>query len=172
MIQDEDISENDEVANNRLLPISLLAGLTGFILGPIPSIVYSVISAKAGNITGEVTGFMFQPLLVATPLLIYLFNKLFKGGRGLSAVIVTAAFSLVGAYLTVLYCFAATTTIFDNESFLQIPIRTFTWLGSGSYFSITERPAAYAYPLLFSALGVAIAALLMRSKDGFIAEPQ
>ena len=153
---------------NKLLPISLLAGLIGLILGPIPSVVYVLISDSSSIfITGDVTGNTFYPFFMATPLIIFLFNSLFKGGRDVRALIVTAVFSLAGAYLTALMSIMTTFyTIGFENTFFKIFTRVFEAIGRLDYLSITLNPSAYVYPLIFTALGVVIAAILNRSPGG------
>jgi len=139
-------------AYNRLLPVSLLAALIGLLLGPIPAVV-GVLVAKI----------VFYPLFVVAPLLMYLFNKLLKGGRDIRALIVFAVFSLVSAYLAALTCQVTLFYLSDaNITIFQIPIITTMVLGRLG--ALPASASAYVYPLLFTALGVAIAALLLRGK--------
>ena len=158
-ILEEEISE-DEVkrsstlinpAYNGLLPISLLAALIGMLLGPIPVIAIVLIA-----------GSVFYPLFVVAPLLMYFFNSLLKGGRDIRALIVTAVFSFASAYMAALACQAAIYTSFRNFSVFQIP--TITALIFGRSGALPASASAYVYPLIFTALGVVIAAEMMRGK--------
>ena len=138
-------------AYNRLLPVSLLAALIGLLLGLIPAIV-SVLIAKT----------VFYPLFVAAPLFMYLFNSLLKGGRDIRALIVTAVFSLISAYLTVLACRAALYVSYVKMPVIQIPVLTALIIGRAGALPLSA--SANVYPLIFTALGVVIAALLLRGK--------
>ena len=135
-------------AYNGLLPISLLAGLIGLILGVLPAILSVLILGKA-----------FYPLFIAAPLLIYLFNSLLKGGRDIRAFIITAVFSFVCAYLTALAVQAALYTHNYNESAFQIPVLLAMVIDKP--WVLPASASAYAYPLIFTALGVIIVAELL-----------
>ena len=153
-------------AYNGLLPISLLAGLIGFLLGPIPAVLFTLLSDSSNiMVSGDITSNIFYPLFVAAPLIIYLFNSLLKGGRDIRAIIVTAVFSLFSAYLTVLLCIVVTLyTAGVNLTVMQVLMEVTASIGRLDYLPISEFASAYAYPLIFTALGVVIAALLLRGK--------
>ena len=139
-------------AYNGLLPISLLAGLIGLLLGTIPAILSVFIADK-----------VFYPLYVAGPLIIYFFNKLLKGGSGVRAIIVNAAFSLACAYLTMMSCQAARVALYYKIPVFHLPTITALMLGRSGTLPLSA--SAYAYPVVFTALGVLIAAELLRAKD-------
>ena len=135
----------------RRLPISLLACLLGLVLGLIPPILGTLVFNE-----------ILHPLFIVAPLLMYLFNSIFKGSRDTRAVIVTAVFSLASAYLTALSCYAVLYTKYYDISIFQIPSVTMSALGWPSI--LPESASAYVYPLIFTALGFVIAALLLRGK--------
>ena len=144
---------------NGLLPISLLAGLIGLLLGTIPAILSVFIAGK-----------VFYPLYVAAPLIIYFFNKLLKGGCGVRATIVNAAFSFACAYLTMLSCQVALYTIARGIPVFHLPTITAMILGRSGV--LPPSASAYAYPVVFTALGVIIAAELLRAKDARRSSPE
>ena len=171
------VSRFIDPAYNGLLPISLLAGLIGLILGQIPSVLFTSISDSSivlDNLysTGiiDLTSNIFYPLFVVSPLIICFFNFLLKGGRDIRALIVTAAFSLASAYLTILLC--QTVTLYSIQSLLGFNSTIFQVLETfiESFVALAYSPipipvvaSAYVYPLVFTALGVVVAALLYRS---------
>jgi hypothetical protein len=137
-------------AYRGLLPISLLAALIGLILGPVPVFLCVFF-----------TGRTFYPLYVAAPLIMYFFNSLLRGGRDIRMVVITAVFSLASAYLTILASLAALYTAAINTSIFQIPIYT-SWI-IGEPAALPKTASTIIYPLLFTALGIAITAELLRS---------
>ena len=139
-----------DVAYDGLLPISLLAGLIGLLLGPIPAIASVLITGK-----------VFYPLFIAAPLIMWFFGSLLKGGRDVRAVIVTAAFSLAATYLTAVACQAALYTSFHEYPIFRIPV--ITALIFGRLGALPASASAYVYSLLFTALGVFLASELTRS---------
>ena len=149
--EDDGKSSIRNPAYNGLLPISLLAGLIGLILGPVLPILCALLFGK-----------VFYPLFIVGPLLMYFFNSLLKGGRGLRALIVNAVFSLAGAYLAAAACQVALYTKFYNISAFQIPVITALVIGRSGV--LPASASAYAYPLVFTALGVVISALLLRGR--------
>ena len=139
-------------AYNRQLPISLLAGLIGAILGPIPAVLLTYF-----------TGAVFYPLFVVAPLLAYLFNKLLKGGRDIRALIAVGVFSLLSAYTTAVACRAALYVLSQKISVLEIPL--LVALAFGRSGVIPDSASAYAYPLVFTALGLFVTWELLRAKE-------
>ena len=137
-------------AYNGLLQFTLLAALLGLLLGPIPAIVSVLIG-----------GSVFYPFFVVGPLLMYLFNKLLKGGRDIRSLIVIAVFSLAGAYLTALSCRAALYVTLRSLSVFRIP--EFVAMAFGRPDALPPSASAYVYPLIFTALGVILAAELLRA---------
>ena len=140
-----------DTAYNGLLPVSLLAALIGMILGPIPSVICILIVGKT-----------FYPLFIAAPLLIYVFSALLKGGRDIRAIVITAVFSLAGAYLTAVSCEATYIAIEQRAFVLQIPLLIAMNLGSVDI--LPAFASAYIYPLIFTALGVVVAAQLLKGR--------
>jgi hypothetical protein len=128
---------------NGLLPISLLAALMGAVLGPVPVVLFAYL-----------TDIVFYPLFVVAPLLAYLFNLLLKGGRDIRAMIAATVFSLACAYITALACRAALYASLHSMSILDIPL--ITGLAIGEPGVIPSSASAYAYPLVFTALGLAV----------------
>ena len=139
------ISRLKNPAYNRLLPISLLAGLIGLILGIIPVVLGMYVFNN-----------LVYPLFVAAPLFMFLFNKLLKGGNDFRAIIVIAVFSLVSAYITIIACLATLYTAIQGLPALQMPVYAAMFLGA-----FPTSPTIYLYTLIFTALGVCIAAELM-----------
>ena len=140
-----------EEKNSKLLPASLLAALIGLLLGPIPAIA-GVLVAKT----------ILYPLFAAAPLFMFLFNSLLKGERGVRMLIVTIIFSLASAYLGAVTCQVAFYVINDGISVFRIPAITAMVIGVSGI--LPASASAYVYPLVFTALGVAVAAELMRGK--------
>ena len=143
-------------AYNKLLPISLLAGLIGLVLGPIPAVAGALIFGRS-----------LYPLFIAAPLLMHFFNKILKGGRDIRAVVIFSVFSLVCAYLTALLCLSASYSVVNslNWSVFKILREALLLFGGFTYIPISLSASAYAYPLVFTALGVVLSALLMHSKQ-------
>ena len=137
-------------AYNRLLPISLLAGLIGAIIGPIPAVLFTYF-----------TGSVFYPLFVIAPLLACLFNSLLKGGRDIRALISIAVFSLLCAYITAIACRAALYILTQDISIFQIPL--LVALAFGRSGVLPDSASAYAYPLVFTALGIVVTWEVLRA---------
>ena len=156
----EDVRESEDKrgllfinpAYNKLLPATVLAALIGLLLGSIPAIAVTLILGK-----------VFYPLFIVIPLLIYLFNKLLKGGRDGRALIVTIVFSLAGAYLTALACQATLYVLYYDISVLQIPVITALVINRPGV--LPSSASSYAYPLIFTVLGIFIAAELFRGRE-------
>ena len=139
-------------AYNKLLPVSLLAALIGLLLGSVPAIAFVLIANK-----------VFYPFFVATPLFIYLFNSLLKGGRDIRALITTIVFSLLSSYLSAVTCQVALFVSTSRDSIFQIPV--IPALVFGRRGVLPASASAYAYPLVFTILGIVIAGLLLRGKS-------
>jgi hypothetical protein len=129
----------------------VLASLIGAILSPIPAVIGVYIIGRP-----------FYPLFIAAPFIICLFLLLLKGWRDIRAVIVMSIFSLAGAYLTALSCYAAMYARAWGMSFTQIPILTVWSLAQPN--NMPPSASAYLYPLLFSATGVLVAWELLRGR--------
>ena len=128
----------------KRLPFSLLAALIGAILGLIPATACAFLF-----------GIFFYPLFVAAPLLIFLFNKLFKGGRDIRTLIITAVFSLASAYVTAL---ASQVSIYVSAFGIPVSeIPRITYLLSTTEGAWPPMDSAYIYPLVFVALGLGLA---------------
>ena len=140
-----------EEKSNKLLPASLLAALIGSLLGPIPAIA-GVLIAKM----------IFYPLFVAAPLLIFLLNSLLGGERGLRALIITILFSLLSAYIGAIACQVAFYVASDSISVFRIPLLTVMVFGRSGV--LPALASAYVYPIVFAALGIAIAAELNKNQ--------
>ena len=164
-VKDNEAEESSEqggtspkVQANTLLPVTLLAALIGLLLGPILAVACVYI-----------TGRMFYPLFIAAPLLIYLFNLLLRGERGIRAIVVTVLFSLASAYLAALSQTAALYAILRNLAVLEIPSIIVLIFGRSDAILTTDTllasASAYIYPLVFTALGVVIAAMLLKGRD-------
>jgi len=164
--ESEDASEDDDEANSKsektislvilnpaydgLLPASLLSALIGALLGLIPATLFTYI-----------TGTVFYPFFIAAPLLAFLFNSLLKGGRDIRALIATAVFSLLSAYVTAVSCQAALYTAIHNMSILQIPLLTSLAIGKSGV--LPPSASAYAYALVFTVFGVVVTWELFKS---------
>ena len=132
-------------AQTKRLPLSILACLIGLILGPVLPLACAFVFDG-----------VFNPLFAAAPLLICLFNLIFKGGRDIRALIATAVFSLASAFLSVWACSAVLFLSRSRNPVSQI----FSAMGRPGAFPISA--SAYAYPLVFTALGIVIVAVLYR----------
>ena len=128
------------------LPAGILGAVIGFIL--ISLFTYS-------------TGKVFFPLFVIAPLLAFLFNSLFKGGRDIRSLIVIAAFSLVFAYSTELAGRAALFARENNISAIKIPSLVVEAFGRIEAFasSLSDN----TYPIVFTALGIFLTWELLRA---------
>ena len=138
---------------NKQFPASLLAALIGLLLGPIPVVAGVLIANR-----------IFYPFFVAAPLVMFLFNSLLKGGRDFRALVAAIVFSLASAYLGAVACQVAFYVVNDGVSVFRIPAITAMLLGVSGV--LPASASAYVYPLVFTALGVVIAAELSRSPDG------
>jgi len=101
-------------------------------------------------------------MFVVAPLLMYLFNKLFRGSRGARALIVVAILSIGCAYVTAVACQAALYVALLQVPFYHIAPLTLSALGKSGV--LPSSISAYTYPLVFTALGVCIAWELLRVK--------
>ena len=145
----------------RRLPLSLLAAVIGGLLGFIPAALCSYLF-----------GTEFYPLFIATPLLIFLFNSLLKGGRDIRTLFIVAVFSLASAYVTAIACQAAIYVAAYRLSIIQI--LTLTYLAIGKSGIIPNTAASYVYPLIFTALGVVLTweLLLNAARRAAMGEPE
>jgi hypothetical protein len=145
----DDVTSSSPVQKERLL-FSLFAALVGAILGLIPA----TLSAYWFKAT-------FYPLFVAAPLLIYLFNKLFRGSRDMRTFVITTGFSLASAYVTALACHV---TVIVHQVLLVLPtfemsisrIPGFTVDALVQPSILPESASAFVYPFVFTALGIII----------------
>ena len=152
-------------ADSRRLPFSLIAALIGAVLTFLPIALFAYL-IFAYNI-------IFYPIFIATPLLIYLFNRILKGARDIRGLIINIVFTLISTYV---FAVALSLSLLAHEinelygafgysvSFLEIPIATVQVLLMPRF--LLDTPSAYVYPLLFTTLGVTIAWELMRGKRG------
>ena len=127
----------------RRMPFSVLAALLGAIFGLIPATLCAYFFETA-----------FYPFFVAAPLLSYLLNKLFKGGRDIRTFFIIALLSFVSAYVTAQACQVARIVSFFSMSILRIP--AFTIEAFVESVVLTDSFSAYLYPLLFTVLGIAV----------------
>ena len=133
----------------RLL-FSLLAALTGAILGLIPATLCAYLFKAT-----------FYPFFIAAPLLTYLFNRLFRGSCDIRTIVITAGFSLVSAYVTALACYV---TLIVHQVSLVVPtfkmsigrIPGLTIEALTQPNNLPESFSAFVYPLVFTALGIII----------------
>jgi len=136
---------------NRRLPFSLLAAFFGAFLGLFPATLLALSFEMA-----------FYPLFVAAPLLAFLLNKLFDGGRDIRTFSIIALFSLASAYVTTLSCQVARIVSYFNVSILNIP--AFTIEAFIEPELLPWSTSAYLYPFLFTALGLAVTWVLLRKQ--------
>jgi len=142
---------NTEEKNSKLLPATLLAALIGLLLGSIPAVAGVLIA-----------NMIFYPLFAAAPLIMLLFNSLLGGERGARALIVFIVFSLLSAYLGAVACQVAFYVIRDSISVFRIPVIITMVFGISGV--LPASASAYVYPLVFTALGVAVAAELNKNQ--------
>ena len=132
----------------KRLPFSLLAAFFGAFLGLFPATLLAIPFEMA-----------FYPLFIAAPLLAFLLNKLFDGGRDIRTFSIIALFSLISAYMTALSCQVARIVSFFNVSILNIPAFTIeAFIEPGL---LPKSTSAYLYPFVFTALGLAITWVLL-----------
>jgi len=130
-------------AYNKRVPHSILAALIGAFLGLFPATICAYLIKTA-----------FYPLFLAAPLLALVFNRLFKGCRDTRTLIITAVFSLLSAYVTALACQIAIIVSYLGVTILQIPTLVVEALANPNILPMST--SAYVYPLVFTALGVAV----------------
>jgi len=148
---DEDSEDLTNPAYKGSLPASLLAALLGALLGAIPALLWVFITGK-----------MFYPLFIAAPVFIYLLSLLLKGKRDIPTLIVNIVLSLVSAYLTALACQALLYVIAYNKPFSGILLLVI--ISIGKFDVLPASASAYAYPLVFTALGIAATWVKLRAK--------
>lgn len=144
--------------HDPLLPISVVGGLVGMLIGILPATIWLLIF-----------GASFSPLYIFLPLIIYLGIKIFKGYNGKRGIITTCIFTLIGTYLTMLSCQAALEVAKYYKyhmSFLSVPLVTITKIGKSNALPGPLFSAAYVFPAVFIILGVLLAyELLMQIKE-------
>jgi len=133
----------------KRLPFSLLAALFGAFLGLFPATLLAISFEMA-----------FYPLFVAAPLLAFLLNNLFNGGRDIRTFSIIALFSLASAYVTALSCQVARIVSYFKVSIMNIP--AFTIEAFNEPGLLPKSTSAYLYPFVFTALGLAITWVLLR----------
>lgn len=143
--------------HDALLPISVVGGLIGMLVGILPATIWVLIF-----------GVSFSPLYIFLPLIIYLSIKIFKGYHGKRGVITTFIFTIIGTYLTLLSCQAALEVAKYykyNMSFLSVPLVTITMIGKDNALPGPLLSASYILPVVFVILGALLAyELLMQAK--------
>jgi len=127
----------------KRLPFSLLAALIGAVVGIVPVVLCAYWF-----------GTLFYPFYIAAPLLIYIPNTLFKGCRDIRALICNAVFSLASTYVGILSCRVALIMLYFEVPISRFP--SFLIEAFGLPEILPETASAYVYPLLFTALGIAI----------------
>ncbi len=163
----ENLLEN-ETANLRLsgthdaqLPISVVGGLIGMLIGTLPAAIWVLIF-----------GVTFSPLYVFLPLLIYWGIKFFKGYRGKRGFIIICFYSVIGFYLTILSCQAAIDVIKYKMLFTSLPLVTITMIGKIESLSGLKFSSAYVFPTLFVLLGAMLTLELLMHKNETAAAPE
>lgn len=129
----------------------ILAAVFGAALAPVPAVLCAYL-----------IGVPFYPLFVVAPLLIYFFNKLVRGTRSYFAVAVNIVFSLASAYITAIACQAALFISYTGMPLGSIFRLTFEAFGRSGV--LPSSASAYAYPLVFTLLGICAAWELLRVK--------
>ena len=150
----------------RKLPISLLSALAGAVAGTLIMVLFVLI-----------TGIKPYPLFAATPLLAYLFNRLLKGGRDIRTLIFFAVISLAAAYPAARAAFehpmesvspdiarpaALYVRLFPEVSAWKIPSLTMQSLRVSGIWPASA--STHIYMLIFTALGLFLAWILMRDE--------
>ena len=129
--------------------LSLPAGILGAVIGFILISLFTFYTGK-----------VFFPLFVIAPLLAFLFNSLFKGGRDIRSLIVIAIFSLIFAYSAEL---AGRAALFARDSDMSaIKIPSLVMEAFGRIEAFTDSLSNNTYPLVFTALGIFLSWELLR----------
>ena len=158
----EDVTEASEPVQAEEAPdtpsggsaaVSLLAGLAGCIVG-------TLLCAAGGGMTSTLGRFLF--LLI--PLAIGAADLLFRGNRGVPALVITAVFTALGVFLVPSLTAAAVTAGTQGLSILSVPLIAFSRIGIANYFTEFALDTAHVFPVVFAVIGVLIAWELYRLK--------
>jgi hypothetical protein len=138
------------VRSDVLFPATLVGGLLGMLDGTLPASLWYLIFRAS-----------FTPLYVLLPLCIYLGIKLFRGFTGRRGMIALCVFSVIGFYLTLLSIQAAAYIMKFQMLFLNLPLVTVTLIGQRGVLTGPVFSSEYAFPFVFSLLGVFLAKELL-----------
>lgn len=138
---------------NALLPISVIGGFAGMLVGTMPATLCALIF-----------GWAFSPLYILLPMLIYLGIRLFNGFSGKNGVIMVCVLTVVGFYVTLLSCQAALYIIRYHIPVLSIPLVTISLIGKPYVLQGPVVSSAYTFPFVFTLLGIFLADILMMRK--------
>lgn len=129
--------------HDALLPISIVGGLCGMLVGTLPAAIWVLIFGKS-----------FSPMFMFLPLTIFWGITAFKGCTQKRGFIVTCVFSVVGFYLTVLSCQASLYVLKYKVLYLNLPFVTATLIGRSDALPGPILSSAYIFPFVFTLLGV------------------
>ena len=161
-IPEEDITEASEpvqpeeasdMPSGGSAAVSLLAGLVGCIVG-------TLLCAAGGGRTSTLGLFLF----VLIPLAIGAANILFRGNRGVPALVITAVFTALGVFLVPSLTAAAVTARTQGLSVLSAPLIAFSKIGIANYFTGFTLDTAHLFPIVFAVIGVLISRELYKLK--------
>ena len=145
--------DSPATASGGSAAVSLLAGLVGCIVG-------TVLCAAGGGRTSTLGLFLF----VLIPLAIGAANILFRGNRGVPALVITAMFTALGVFLVPSLTAAAVTARTQGLSVLSVPLIAFSKIGIANYFTGFTLDTAHLFPIVFAVIGVLISRELYKLK--------
>ena len=153
-IPEEDITEASEsvqpeeasdMPSGGSAAVSLLAGLVGCIVG-------TLLCAAGGGRTSTLGMFLF----VLIPMAIGAANLLFRGNRGVPALVITAVFTALGVFLVPSLTAAAVTARTQGLSVFSVPLIALSRIGTANYFTEFALDTAHVFPVVFAVIGVLI----------------
>ena len=133
----------------RRLYLSLIAALIGASFAMIPVMLCAYWF-----------GTVFYPFFIIAPLLIYVLNIIFDGCGDIRTLAISAVFSLMSAFASVLACRVLTVASNYGYSITSLPASFYGAFGESGFFP--KSASMYIYPLLFTALGLTATWELLR----------
>ena len=141
-------------------PISVVGAFIGMLAGTLPASIWALVFSG-----------VFTPLYVFVPLFIYYGIRIFRGYDGRRGFVLTLIFSLLGLYLTALSVLATVDVLRFKMFILNLPLVTIGMIGKSGIPSSPFLSSANVFPVVFTAIGVALAyELLMKRRRDAIAE--
>ena len=142
----------------KLLHLSVIGAIIGMLVGFIPLTLITYIMGR-----------VYYPLYVIIALMIYLFVRLFRGGRDIRTMIFASVLSLYAAYIARLACLAALYIRYYSLSFTKIPGLVLEAFGKRGTIPDVAT-SSFVYPLVFTLLGIVLAIELFRGRVSVLSE--